>query len=203
MRIDLHCHTKGYSSCSSLGAEELIERARAAGLDGVCLTEHDRLWPETEIERLRARTGFGVLRGMEVTTELGHVLVVGLLAPPGGMFFAATLVEAVRAAGGLAALAHPARPGQPRVAQEQVAALFDLVETLNGSDGDAPNGAAAALARATDLPGIAGSDCHSPGEVGTVCTVLPHAVSSEAELIAALRLGRHHVERLRHTAEHE
>ena len=203
MRIDLHCHTSGYSSCSSLGAEELIERARAAGLDGVCLTEHDRLWPEAEIERLRARTGFVVLRGMEVTTELGHVLVFGLSAPPADMFFASTLVEAARAGGGMTALAHPARPGQPSLAREQIAVLFDLVETLNGSDGDAQNRAAAALAVTTGRPGIAGSDCHSPAEVGTVCTVLPHAVGSEAELVAALRLGRHRVEQLTRNGERE
>ena len=197
MRIDLHCHTSRYSSCSSLTAEELIRLAAAAGLDGVCLTEHDRLWPEEDVRRLAAESGLIVLRGMEVTTELGHVLVFGVDAPPAGMFVAGALSAAVRAAGGLTALAHPARAGQPFVLRQTLASLFDMVEVLNGSDGDAQNAAASGMVTATRLPGSAGSDCHTPAEVGTVATVLPHRVENERDLVATLRLGEHRVERLR------
>ncbi len=77
MLIDLHCHTQPLSACSSLTVEELIEAARRQGLDGVCLTEHDRLRPADETDRLAATHGLVVLRGMEVTTELGHALVYG------------------------------------------------------------------------------------------------------------------------------
>ena len=197
MRIDLHCHTSRYSSCSSLTAEELIRLAAAAGLDGVCLTEHDRLWPRDDVRRLSAESGLVVLRGMEVTTELGHVLVFGVDAPPAGMFVAGALSAAVQAAGGLTALAHPARAGQPFVPREMSASLFDTVEVLNGSDGDAQNEAASGVATAARLPGIAGSDCHAPAEVGTVATVLPRRVAAERELVAVLRLGQHRVERLK------
>ena len=196
MRVDLHCHTSSYSSCSSLSAEMLLAAARAAGIDAVCLTEHDRLWPAADVRRLSDEQGITVLRGMEVTTELGHVLVYGLDAPPPGMFVAETLVAAVRAAGGLAALAHPARAGQPAVSAAQRLALFDTVEVLNGSDGPEQNRAAVGLAAGLALPGIGGSDCHIPAEVGTVATVLPCRVGTETELVAALRLGRHRVELL-------
>jgi predicted metal-dependent phosphoesterase TrpH len=196
VRIDLHCHRNRFSACSSLAPEDLVARARAAGLDGICLTEHDRLWPAEDLGRLAAGSGLVVLRGMEVTTEVGHVLVFGLELPPSGMFLARALAVAVRREGGLLALAHPGRAGQPQVPPEHVAELFDAVEVLNGSDGAAQNRAAHSIAARTPLPGIAGSDCHAPHEVGTVATVLPVHVTSEAELIAALRLGRHRVERL-------
>jgi predicted metal-dependent phosphoesterase TrpH len=84
-------------------------------LDAICLTEHDRLWPEEDVRALSSATGIVMLRGMEVTTEVGHVLVYGLSELPPGSFLVATLVAAVRAAGGIAALAHPARAGQPRL----------------------------------------------------------------------------------------
>jgi predicted metal-dependent phosphoesterase TrpH len=197
MRIDLHCHTARFSGCSSLTPEGLVTAARDAGLDAVCLTEHDRLWPVGEARRLSERFGLIVLRGMEVTTELGHVLVYGLTEPPPGMFLAATLVEAVRSAGGLAILAHPARAGQLSVAPAQRTGLFDTVEILNGSDGPEQNRAAEGLAAGHRLAGIAGSDCHGPAEAGTVATVLPRWVTSERELVAVLRLGRHRVERMR------
>jgi predicted metal-dependent phosphoesterase TrpH len=194
--IDLHCHTSRFSACSSLSPEALIEAACRAGLDAVCFTEHDRLWPRADADRLAAETGILVLRGMEVTTEAGHVLVFGLDAAPAGAFLVRSLVAAVREAGGLAVLAHPARAGQHPLTVEQIAGLFDTVEVLNGSDGPDQNRAAAALARHTRLPGIAGSDCHSPSEVGTVATVLPRPVSTERELVEVLRLGRHTVRRL-------
>lgn len=133
---------------------------------------------------------------MEITTEVGHVLVFGLDVPPAGAYLAATLLAAVRDAGGLAVLAHPARAGQPPIPSGDIGVLFDTVEILNGSDGPAQNRAAEALAQRTRLPGIAGSDCHSPSEVGTVATVLPRSVASERELVEVLRLGQHSVRRL-------
>lgn len=191
MLIDLHCHTQPLSRCSSLHPAALITLARAAGLDGVCLTEHDRLWPVEDVRALGAAHGLVVLRGMEVTTELGHVLVIGLDRPPPGMFLAATLHEAVRRAGAFMALAHPARAGQPHLHAATVARLFDAVEAMNGSDGPEQNRTAGSLARSAPLPGIGGSDCHAPAEVGRAATRLRCAIGSEADLVAELRRGRH------------
>lgn len=191
MLIDLHCHTLPLSTCSSLSPEALVRAAKAAGLDGVCLTEHDRLPDQAAMRALAEAFGIVVLRGMEVTTELGHVLVFGLDAPPPGMFLAESLRAAVDRAGGLMALAHPARAGMPRVDRATVARLFDMVEVLNGSDGPEQNRAAEAFTPLMRLPGIGGSDCHAPAEVARAATRLPYAVADEAGLIAALRAGQH------------
>lgn len=191
MLIDLHCHTRPRSACSSLSVAELIAGARAAGLDGVCLTEHDRLWPADEVHALAGAHGIVVLRGMEVTTELGHALVFGAHQPPPGMFLAATLRAAVERAGGLMVLAHPARAGQPHMDRTALARLFDAVETINGSDGPEQNRAATAYANRVALPGTGGSDCHAPAEIGRAATRLAAPVRSEAELVAELRRARH------------
>jgi predicted metal-dependent phosphoesterase TrpH len=196
MLIDLHCHTSIYSACSSLSPRTLFEAAQSAGLDAVCLTEHDRLWPADDLAAFAADYNLIVLRGMEVTTELGHVLVYGLDTVPNGSFLSTTLIAAVREAGAFAALAHPARAGQSPVAAHHAAALFDSVEVLNGSDGPDQNRSAESLAHVTRLPGIAGSDCHSVAEVGTVATVLPRPVASEHDLVAVLQMGKHMVRRL-------
>lgn len=191
MLIDLHCHTSGLSPCSSLEPERLVALARERGLDALCLTEHDRLWDEAEIRALSCRLRFPLLRGMEVTTELGHVLVFGLDYFEPGLYIAARLRERVTAAGGLMALAHPGRAGQPAVAPETAAELFDLVEALNGSDGPAQNRAGAQLAAAAALPGIGGSDCHAPHEVATAATRLERPIADEAGLVFELRRGCH------------
>ena len=84
-------------------------RGEGQGLDGVCITEHDALWPLADIERLSREMKFLVLRGMEVTTEVGHVLVFGLEAHHPAMAVLDALREQVLADGGLMYLAHPSR----------------------------------------------------------------------------------------------
>ncbi|HEY7295257.1 MAG TPA: CehA/McbA family metallohydrolase [Dehalococcoidia bacterium] len=195
--IDLHCHTQPLSACSSLSPAELARLARAAGLDAVCLTEHDRLRPADELRALSDECGLLLLRGMEVTTELGHVLVFGLDTVPPDLFLAAALRRHVDAAGGLMVLAHPARPGQPTVDLSRAGRLFDAVEGINGSDSGAQNAVATRLGAALSLSPVGGSDCHAPREVGTAATHLERPVTSEAELIEELRRGRHRAVDLR------
>ncbi len=197
MLIDLHCHTQPLSACSSLLPVELARLARAAGLDAVCLTEHDRLRSVDELQALSEEAGVLLLRGIEVTTELGHVLVFGLDSVPPAAFLAASLRNAVEEAGGLMLLAHPARPGQPALDPRTLTELFDAVEGVNGSDSPAQNAAAARLGAVLALPPVGGSDCHSPREVGAAATQLAQPVTSEAGLIEELRRGRHRAVDLR------
>lgn len=196
MLIDLHVHTRPRSACSSLSPDELIEAAKAAGLDGLCLTEHDALWSQAEAAALAARHRFLVLRGAEITTELGHVLVFGLERLATDVCFAWRLREHVTAAGGVMALAHPFRSGGP-VDRGRTAGLFDALEAVNGSDGPALNRSAAGLAGGLRLPGLGGSDAHALHEVGTAATLFEVPVRDEETFLAALRAGRYRAVDLR------
>ena len=44
MRIDLHTHTSALSFDSNIAPQELVRLAKKRGLDGLVLTEHDRIW---------------------------------------------------------------------------------------------------------------------------------------------------------------
>lgn len=188
MLIDLHCHTLPLSQCSALRPEELIDIARGRGLDGVCLTEHDTPWPEAELEALRRRTGFTVLSGMELTTDMGHVLAFGLRTGSASFASAAAAFDAAQAAGALLFLAHPARDGLLRVTKETVE-FFESVEALNGSDSHLQNVAATGLAHGFRLPGTGGSDAHSRAEIGRAATRFEANVTDNASLLAALKSG--------------
>ena len=190
MLLDMHCHTLPLSTCSSLRAEELIDLARERGLDGVCLTEHDRFRSAGELADLRRRTGFLVLGGVELTTDRGHVLGFGLEPPRGSLATAAAAFAHATSCGGLLFLAHPARDGLLRVDAHTVA-YFESVEAINGSDTRLQNLSATGLAKGFRLPGIGGSDCHSPLEVGRAATEFDGDVTGEASLVAALRSGRY------------
>ena len=187
--IDLHCHTLPRSTCSQLHPDGLVAAARAAGLDGICLTEHDRWWPERELDALRQRTGFVVLSGVELTTDLGHVLAFGL-PESASSAIAAELAAGAEDHGALLFLAHPARDSLLRL-NRRIIDTFASVEAVNGSDSHLKNMGASGIARAFRLPGIAGSDAHTLAEVGRAATRFLDPITDQASLLEALRSGRY------------
>lgn len=188
MLVDLHCHTLPLSTCSSLRAEELVDLARERGLEGICLTEHDRLRSPAELADLRRRTGFPVIGAIELTTDMGHVLAFGLDEPAKSLATGESAFAHAQRCGGLLYLAHPARDGLLRVNARTVE-YFESVEAINGSDTRLQNMSATGLAKGFRLPGIGGSDCHSPDEVGRAATEFNANIADEASLVAALRSG--------------
>src|SRR5690242_21636185 len=84
--VDIHLHTSRGSSDSNLAPKALIERARAIGIGAVCITEHDNMWEFNEMPELAEQHGVCFLRGMEVTTDLGHIGVFGLKRYVGGIY---------------------------------------------------------------------------------------------------------------------
>ena len=48
MIIDIHTHTYPTSDDSTLTPEQLIKQSKHAGLDGICLTDHDGFWEPKE-----------------------------------------------------------------------------------------------------------------------------------------------------------
>jgi len=188
MLIDLHCHTFPLSQCSALRPEELVDLARERGLDGICLTEHDALTTAVELASLAARTGFLVLSGVELSTDMGHVLAFGLGAGSAAFAAAEAAAEAAQREGGILFLAHPARDGLLKVDRRTVT-YFASVEAINGSDSRLQNMAATGLAHGFGHPGIGGSDAHTAAEVGRAATRFHVPVHDTESLVAALRAG--------------
>src|ERR671920_591864 len=116
MKFDLHMHTRRYSHDAVSDPFELVKAARAAGLGGIVITEHDYLWPEEELEELRAAApGLVVLAGIEIAGRGGDRLVYGVTNPfavPRGTAWP-ELCREVHRQGGVAVAAHPNRWGQP------------------------------------------------------------------------------------------
>jgi predicted metal-dependent phosphoesterase TrpH len=193
--IDLHCHTKVYSACSALTPDALVRAARARGVDGVCITEHDALWPLDRVKRLSDEMEFVVLRGMEVTTEVGHVLVFGVDEHHPSMAQLAELHRIVLSEGGLMYLAHPSRR-YGTLPPDDLGSMFDSVEAHNGTEGMLQNDNAARMAASLRLPGIGGSDAHSAREAGVCATEFDAPIGDDATFLAALRAGAYRARRV-------
>ena len=191
MRIDLHSHTAVFSTDSNLLPHDLIAASAERGLDGVVLTEHDVVWPAERVRALNESSEILVLSGVEVTTELGHVLVYGLDALVPRITEARRLRALCDEQGALMYLAHPARDPGLRVPPEAFRELFDGVEGLNGCDGPLQNQSASSRGRNLPLPPVGGSDCHALHEVGTAATEFEGAIGTMEELVAALRAGEY------------
>lgn len=113
MKIDLHVHARERSGCSIAAERDLIERARADGLDALVFTDHGRLVPPTRLAELnRDYAPFRIFSGIEIhTAEEEDVLVLGLQDSrlESMAWSYADLHQFVRAHGGFIILAHPFR----------------------------------------------------------------------------------------------
>ena len=201
MLIDLHNHTWPRSHDSVLEARDLVERAKAAGLDGVCLTKHDALWPEQEAIDLAEEFGIAVIPGCEVSTDEGHILAWGMEKYVFGMHRVQRLAEHVEEHGGALVLAHPYRrqiawkdnPEEWTTAIERAlnnAAMPHCIglEVLNGRGKERENRFSLDLAAAANMPGTAGTDSHAVHDIGKVATWFESdSIATWQDLVAALK----------------
>ncbi len=220
MLIDLHCHTFPLSDDSFLSPAQLIERAKAVGLDGVCLTEHDFVWEPHKVGDLAKRHNFLVIPGIEVNTEDGHILVFGLNRYIYGMHRLPQLARLVAEAGGVMIAPHPYRRLTPlfrmddfgmdddfwTMALERAAAnpalqYVSALEAINGRSTQDENLFSWQLCASLGLPAVAGSDAHEQGDVGTCATRFQRPIADVEDLVRELKAGRFHAVNLRAKSE--
>jgi predicted metal-dependent phosphoesterase TrpH len=208
--FDLHVHTTEGSQDSSLKPEDLVNDARRRGIGGALLAEHDG-WRNRDFHAFAAESDVVLVHALEVYTDMGHVITLGLRAFEPGMQHLATLRRIVNDCGGFMILAHPFRflfdphglvtrnilfpdpdclPKTPADALAHPAfALVDEVEVVNAANNDRENRFAAQVARLRGKPGVAGSDAHSVHGLARGATLMHGDIRSERDLLDALRAG--------------
>jgi len=192
-RLDLHCHSST-SFDSKLRSKDLMRLALKSGLTHVAVTDHDRIDGAIRMRR-EAPPGLAIIVGQEVRSDVGDVLGLFLERPVSSGLPLPATVAAIRAQGGLVGLPHPFDATRPSVGvglvrrdqQAWLAQAIDFVEVHNGRVRDArANERAAEFAQAFGVPGVASSDAHSTGEMGSCATILAGPIRSAADLRAAL-----------------
>jgi predicted metal-dependent phosphoesterase TrpH len=185
LKLDLHVHTY-HSVDAHTRPAELAAWATRRGLDGVAITDHDTVAGLPEFSRLE---GLLVVPGVEVSSAQGHVLALDVRQSfkPNRSF--AETVDAIRAAGGVAVLAHPTAFFKGMSAKE-VGGLFDAVEVVNASA--VPFAYSVRknreLAGRLGLPQTGGSDAHQAAEVGQGYSVVDADLEVDA-VVRAIRTG--------------
>ena len=204
--MDLHVHTTKGSSDSGLTPEELVSEARRIGLDGVCITEHGYIWDRHELERFASQHDILIIRGMEIGTDLGHVVVFGLDRYVSGIHRISELRKVADEAGAFLIAVHPLRmalghggltpakgvdlPTVDHLAQLPIFSLVDELEILNGASSDFENFYALQVAKRLDMVGTGGSDAHSTQGLGCYTTVFEREIHTQEEFMRELRARR-------------
>lgn len=195
--MDLHVHTRRYSPCAeALDPIHLIEVMERTGLDGLVITEHDRLWSIEEIASINRRLGAGrIYRGVEVSSNNGHFIVIGLAALDGiepGIGIE-KLIPRIHAQGAAIIWAHPllqyGSTAIPFNSSDMPVGLH-AVEVASGVTRGKDALAARAMARQRGWAAVGGSDAHAPGQVGCAYTLFSELPQNEQMLAAAIRQGQ-------------
>jgi hypothetical protein len=186
--FEMHSHSSERSLDSGVRAAVIAQQALARGLDGLCLTEHNALWPAREVRELSERTGIMVLAGMELGTDAGHVLVFGLDHYAPELLVLAKLRPIVQYEGAAMVLAHPMRPFHGRrPGWDEFPAYFDGLEVINGDHSDSEGGYLVRQADDWGLATLAGSDVHSRDAVGRVATAFPQPAAGIGQIAEFIR----------------
>ena len=204
MLIDLHTHTRPLSWDSYLTPDDLVERSKQAGLDGICLSEHDYLWNPDDVLALGKRHNFLVLPAIEINTDDGHILVYGITKYVYGMHRSQELARHVDQVSGAMVAAHPYRRQMPwymdddrdyrdaleRASRNPAYRYCVALEALNGRGTIKENKFSADLCEFMEMPGTAGTDSHARSDIGRCATEFERDIRTVEELIEELKAGR-------------
>lgn len=206
--MDMHVHTMGASSDSMLKPDDLPAIGHTNGLTGFNISEHDQVWDRYRRDAYREEhSDIFANFGMEVSTDHGHILAIGLEGYISGIRRLAQLREEVDKVGGFLIVAHPFRHvfdavtamrkgGRPfdltpeQAAELPVFKLVHAIEVANGCNTPRENEFAYQVAQILGKSGTGGSDAHSNTGIGFFATGFSRVITSQETLLEELHAGR-------------
>lgn len=198
MILDLHAHSiKSDDGRAKVQNYCQWIKSREIAIDGFVLTEHRQFDNESDYSELAQKHGITILKGAEVETEYGHVLVFGVTPALQDEFDFSNihlpLAQVLDACAKHDAVAVPCHPGRKRVGMAAHLEEFGvpegvrIVEVYNGGSRGDEDAVAQALAEQQNYLGIGGSDAHIVSHIGRCATEFSHPIHNERELVEALR----------------
>lgn len=187
--VEMHAHSSERSLDSGVRAEVMARQAAWRELDGLCLTEHNALWPPEEVLELSERCEIVLFAGMELGTDAGHVLVYGLDHYHPELLMLDRLRRIAEYEGAAMVMAHPMRTFHgKRPGWDEIPAYFEGIEAINGDHSDGEDGYLIRQARQHSVASIGGSDVHSRDAVGRVATLFPRMPRDIGDLASLIRV---------------
>jgi predicted metal-dependent phosphoesterase TrpH len=185
LKIDLHVHTR-YSYDSLITFEELVFYAKKRGLDGVAITDHDRIDGALKIAK---ETDFFIIHGIEVSTLEGHVIGLNVQEQIPKKLSIQETIDKIHEAGGIAVACHPTAFLKQSIGKN-LSSKFDAVEVINASAFPFNYSIRKSQRIASELgvARVAGSDAHYGPEIGCAFTVIDAKHEADS-IVDAIRKG--------------
>lgn len=202
--LDLHAHSRKSedSRATVVGyLQWLLKKRNVLPVDGLVLTEHRQFDRESNYHQLEDEFSIRILKGSEIETDYGHMLVYGVNADILDRFdFADVHLDAqevvieVERLGGIAVPCHPGRPTiglcEHYVTKPPLEGVH-AIELLNGGSRRGENERVEALVKQFGYGAVGGSDSHLVSSIGICATEFPRDVADEEDLVRALREGNY------------
>lgn len=185
IKVDLHVHTH-FSSDSLIELKDLIFYIKKCGLNGVAITDHDRIDGAIKIAK---ETNLLIIPGLEISSLNGHIIGLNLQESISKGLSADETVDKIHEAGGIAIACHPTAFLKKSLSK-YVNSDFDAVEVINSSALSFRCSVKKNLQLASRLgiAQVAGSDAHYGPEIGCAYTVVD-AESEVDKIIKAISKG--------------
>lgn len=178
MRFDLHVHTH-YSACSTMKPAELLKAAKRKQMDGIAVVDHGTMKGSIAAAKLNRDRNFRVMRGMEINSDVGHLLAMDINSEIKSRNLDG-IVDEVNSQGGILVAAHPYSLSplhHIKVPFERLKGIHAL-EAFNSRNGLFGNSKAMRIASENNFPVTGGSDAHFAFEVGNAFTEFDGSLKS-------------------------
>ena len=185
LKIDLHVHSN-YSYDSLITPEELVFYAKKRELDGVAITDHDRIDGALKIAK---ETNFLIIPGIEISSLNGHIIALNVQEGIPQKLSVDETVDRIHELGGIAVACHPIALFKGSLGKH-TNSKFDAVEVINSSafPFNYSMRRSQQIASRLRLPCVAGSDAHYGPEIGHAYTIINAELNVE-EIIKAIKKG--------------
>ena len=181
-RIDLHVHSeKSFDGFIKLNQiQKLIKKKN---LWNIAITDHNIF---TKVD--------GLIPGIEIKSNIGDVLIL-FIKEKITVDDVNEILDKAKEMDAFTILPHPWRSGKflqlNELEQKKLATRFSAIEVLNGRSNKDNNLQARKFAKKFRFKMVAGSDAHSPSELGTCGIQLSSDVDSIEEIKKALINGKY------------
>ena len=190
LKADLHIHTK-YSGDCNTPLEEIVSRCEEIGINCIAIADHGTI--EGAL-KMRSIAPFQVIVAEEILTHHGEIMGMFLEEGiPSGLAVEET-ISRIRAQGGLVNIPHPFSTFRASALDtevlEEIIEQIDLIEVFNARSILRRSSARAQIfAQKYGIPGSAGSDAHTPVEIGNAYVEMPE-FNGKDDFLNALVQGR-------------
>ena len=190
LKADFHIHTQ-YSRDCNMPLEKIINRCLKTKINCIAISDHGTVEGALKMQSLAP---FKVIVAEEILTPHGEIMGMFLKEGiPSGISIEEA-ISRIKAQDALVCLPHPFDPFRGLRLDnhkiEELAEQIDIIEVFNArSPLSGPATKAQNFATKYDLPGIVGSDAHSPNEIGYTYVEMPE-FDTKDDFLQALRQGK-------------